>query len=177
MVRRIVSGAALVGAMLFVSMPAHAHCPLCTAGAAVAAGLAAVLGVQYGAIGVFLGGFATALGLWVFRLVKKRYIPGQNVLLFLAVYLSTLLPLVPFTKDYSSWYVSWGGDYGSLFNRTYLINWFIVGAILGTLGVYFAPRISIGLTRLRGGSTFKFQGVLLTFLMLSITAFLMQVLR
>lgn len=177
MVKRIVSGTALVGTLLFVSVPAHAHCPLCTAGAAVAAGLAALLGVKYGAIGVFLGGFATALGLWVSRLVQKQQIPWKNILLFLAVYLFTLLPLVPFTKDYSSRYISWGGDYGSLFNRTYLINWFIVGAIFGSLIVYFAPRLSVAVTKLRGGSTFKFQGVLLTFLILSITAFLMQVLR
>ncbi len=177
MVRRIVSVAALVGALSLVSVPVHAHCPLCTAGAAVAAGLAALLGVKYGAIGVFLGGFATALGLWVSRFVPKRHIPWRNIFLFLVVYLSTLLPLVPFTKDYSSWYVFWGGDYGSLFNRTYLINWFIVGAILGSLSVYFAPRLSAAVTKLRGGSTFKFQGVLLTFLILSMTAFLMQVLR
>ena len=177
MVRRIVSGAALVGTLSFVSVPVYAHCPLCTAGAALAVGLASLLGVKYGTIGVFLGGFATALGLWVSRFVRKRDFPWQNILLFLVVYLSTLLPLVPFTKDYSSWYVLWGGDYGSLFNRTYLINWFIVGAILGSLVVYFAPRLSASLTQLRGGNTFKFQGVILTFLILSITAFLMQVLR
>jgi hypothetical protein len=177
MVRKIVSSATLVGTLLFASVSAQAHCPLCTAGAAVAAGLAALLGVKFGAIGVFLGGFATALGLWVSRFVQKQKIPWKNILLFLAVYLSTLLPLVPFTKDYSSWYVLWGGDYGSLFNRTYLINWFIVGAIFGSLGVYFAPRLSVALTQLRGGNTFKFQGVILTFLILSMTAFLMQVLR
>lgn len=177
MVRRVLSGAALVGTLFFVSEPVHAHCPLCTAGAAVASGLAALLGMTYGAIGVFLGGFATVLGLWVSQLVQKRYVPWQSTLLFSVVYLSTLLPLVPFTKDYSSWYVSWGGDYGSLFNRTYLINWFIVGAILGSLVVYFAPRLSASLTKLRDGNTFKFQGVFLTFLILSMTAFLMQVLR
>ena len=175
--QKIRLAAALAGALSFMSVPVHAHCPLCTAGAGAAAGLAALLGVKYGAIGVFLGGFATALGLWVPRLVKKRYIVWQNAFLFLAVYLSTLLPLIPFTKDYSSWFISWRGDYGSLFNRTYLINWFIVGAVIGSLVVYVAPRLSAALIQLRGGKALKFQGIVLTFLLLAITAFLMQVLR
>jgi hypothetical protein len=102
---------------------------------------------------------------------------GQNTFLFLAVYLSTLFPLVPFTRDYSSWFISWWGDYGSLLNRTYLINWFIVGAVIGSIIVYVAPRLSAALTRMRGGRTLKFQGIVLTFLLLAITAFLMQVLR
>lgn len=41
-----------------------AHCPLCTIGAGAAAVGAAWLGVSYMVIGVFLGAFGLAIGLW-----------------------------------------------------------------------------------------------------------------
>lgn len=175
--RRRYLGLVLTTALSTVSVPVHAHCPLCTAGAGAAAGAAALLGVKYGAIGVFLGAFAMALALWMARLVTKRYLPYQKLLIIGAVYLSTLLPLIPFTRDYSSVFVSWGGDYGSLLNRTYLVNWFIVGAIIGSVIVYATPAISAGLTKLRQGKAVKFQGLMLTFSLLLIPAVLIQVLR
>ena len=155
----------------------RAHCPLCTGGAAAAAGAAALLGVSYGAIGVFLGAFATAMGFWLPRLIKKRYIPYQKQVVFWAVYLSTLLPLIPFTRDYSSVYISWFGDYGSIGNRTYLINWFIIGAVLGSLIVWVSPAISVKLTEWRKGRSIRFQGLGITFGLLIAVAILMQVLR
>lgn len=174
---RKILGLTIVGASLLTGVPAYAHCPLCTAAAGTAAGLAATIGVKFGAIGVFMGGFATALGLWIGRLVKKRYLPRQNLVLFWAVYLSTLLPLIPFMKDYTSWYIFWRGDYGSIFNRTYLINLFLVGALLGSFIVYGGPRLSALLTRLRGGMMFKYQGIIITNALLVMAAILMQVLR
>lgn len=155
----------------------HAHCPLCTGGAAAAAGAAALLGVKYGAIGVFLGAFAAAMGFWLPRLIKKRYIPHQRRVVFWVVYLSTLLPLIPFTRDYSSVYISWFGDYGSIGNRTYLINWFIVGAVLGSLIVWVSPAISTNITEWRKGKSIRFQGLGITFALLIITAVFFQVLR
>jgi len=162
---------------LFTTGLVRAHCPLCTGGAAAAAGAAALLGVNYGAIGVFIGAFATALGLWMPRLIKKRYISYQRPVVFWVVYLSTLLPLIPFTRDYSSIYVSWFGDYGSIGNRTYLINWFIVGSVLGSLIVYISPFISSKITAKRKGKAIRFQGLGITFALLIITAVSTQVLR
>jgi len=162
---------------LFNTALVHAHCPLCTGGAAAAAGAAALLGVNYGAIGVFLGAFAAALGLWIPRLIKKSYLPYQQQLVFGAVYLSTLLPLIPFTRDYGSIYVSWGDDYGSLTNRTYLINWFIIGAVLGSIIIWLSPFISAKIIKLRQGKSIRFQGLAITFSLLLITGTLIQVLR
>lgn len=175
--KKLAAGAALTTAFSFISGPVYAHCPLCTAGAGAMAGAAALLGVKYGAIGVFLGAFATALGLWTTRLVKKQYIPKQKLVIFLVVYLSTLLPLLPFTKDYSSVFISLFGGYGSIFNRTYLINWFIVGALIGSLIVWLSPRVSAGLTAWRNGKKIRFQGLIITFAILLLAGVLMQVLR
>jgi hypothetical protein len=177
MKKKAIFGISLTGALATISAPVHAHCPLCTAGAAAGAGAAALLGVTYGAIGIFLGAFATALGLWMARIIKKKIIPGQYIVVFWAVYLSTLLPLVPLMKDYSPLYIAWSGDYGSLLHRTYLINWFIVGAAIGTLIVWITPRLSALITKWRGGKTIRFQGLALTLLLLTAAGVLMQVLR
>lgn len=177
MKKRISLSLTFAGSYTLLSSPVYAHCPLCTAGAGAMAGAAALMGVKYGAIGVFLGAFAAALGLWIAKRVKKTYIPRQNIVIFLGVYLSTLLPLVPFTKDYSSFLISMYGDYGSLFNRTYLINWFIVGSLLGTVMVFLAPRFSSYVTHLRHGRKIKFQGLALTFLLLLVAALPIQLLR
>jgi hypothetical protein len=177
MKKKLLIGAGLTGWLSTISAPVYAHCPLCTAGAGALAGSVALLGVNYGAIGVFLGAFATALGLWMPRLVKKQFVPRQSLIIFWAVYLSTLLPLLPFTKDYSSIFISVYGDYGGHLNRTYLINWFIIGAVLGTLIVWLSPRLSAYITRRREGRIVRFQGLIITLLLLTITGVLMQILR
>lgn len=169
--------AGITGSLPLISSPVvHAHCPLCTAGAGAMAGAAALMGIRYGAIGIFIGGFATATSLWLLGRVKKQYIPFQKPLLFAAIYLSILLPVIPLTKDYSSVYVSLFGDYGGLFNRTYLINWFLVGSLTGSLLVYFSPRLSGLITNFRKGRKVKFQGLILTFSLLILSGALMQVL-
>lgn len=177
MKKKISYAALLAGSLSLISSPAYAHCPLCTAGAGAMAGAAALLGIKYGVIGIFIGAFATALGLWTPRLIKRQYFPKQRLLVFWVVYLSTLLPLLPFTKDYSSVFISLSGEYGSLLNKTYLINWFIIGAIIGSLIVWLSPRLSGLITTWRKGKRLRFQGLLVTFVLLLVAGVLMQVLR
>jgi len=167
------SGGALAA---FITTPAQAHCPLCTGGAGAAAAAAALLGVEYGAIGVFIGAFATALSLWFPRLIKKQYFKHQRKVLVVAFYLSTVLPLYPFMKDYYSVYVSISGGYGSLLNRTYLINWFLVGLVAGTLIMWASPYLSRKISQLRDGRVIRYQGLLLTFVLLMLAGIVMQVL-
>lgn len=158
-----------------LSIKLLAHCPLCTAGAGAAAAAAALLGVRYGSIGVFMGAFAAALGLWLGKKVKKRF-KFQETVLFWIIYLSTLIPLYPLLRgDYTSKYVSLGGEYGSWLNRTYLIDLFIVGAVLGIIIIYISPQISTYLTKIRKEKTLPFQGLFITFLLLIITGVIMQV--
>lgn len=162
---------------LAVLLPAKAlaHCPLCVGGAGAAAAVATLLGVKYGAIGVFMGGFAVALGLWIPRLLKKHYFKYQHIVLFWVIYLSTLLPMYPFLKgDYVSKFVSVSGEYGSWLNTTYLIDLFIVGAGLGSFIVYVSPKISARISKKRG-RTVKFQGLIITFTLLILAAVMLQV--
>lgn len=162
-------------ATFLLPVKAFAHCPLCTGGAGAAAAAAAMLGVRYGAIAVFLGGFSVALSLWLSHKVKKQYFKHQQKVLFWTLYLSTLLPMYPFLKgDYTSQYISISGEYGNWLNRTYLIDLFIVGAIIGSLIVYFSPALSALLTKKRGGKMFPFQGLIITFFLLTLVSAVMQ---
>ena len=57
----------------FFSEFVSAHCPLCTAGAAIAAGGAIYLGVSVIVVGLFIGAFAVSTGWWVAKIIKKQY--------------------------------------------------------------------------------------------------------
>lgn len=152
-----------------------AHCPLCTGGAGAAAGMAALLGISYGAIGVLIGGFAVALGLWIAHMIKKQYFKGQTMVVFLAIYLTTVLPVLPFFDGgVVPVYVSLFGDFGTVFNRTYIVNTFALGAFIGTVLILVAPKISAALTNLRNGRQLPFQGLVLSLLLLLLAAGGMQ---
>ncbi len=151
-----------------------AHCPLCTIGAAAAAGGAVWLGVSKAVVGLFLGAFAASLGWWVSRLIKKKYIPFQRTLLIAFSFITTIIPLTPLFKSIYPLYISIGGDYGSLLNRTYLINPFVVTSILGALLVSMTPWMSSRITIWREGKTIPFQGVTLTLLLLVVLGVVIQ---
>ncbi len=164
---------ALVG---FLARSAYAHCPLCTLGAGAAALAASWLGVGKGAIGVLVGGFAVALGLWTPRLIRRQYVPGQRQMVFGLVVISTILPLVPSLTHYAPLYVHLTGDYGTLLNRTYLINLFLAGALVGGTEVWLAPTVSRAVTRLRGNRILPYQGVMITLGLLLLGALALQLL-
>lgn len=165
------------GAVSLLSSPVSAHCPLCVGGAGAAAGIAALFGVTYGSIGVFIGAFAAAMSLWIPRMVRKKYFPHQDKILFAIFYVTTILPLMPFLKDYTSIFVSISGDYGSPLNTTYLIDLFTVGVLIGTIIMFISPQLSRQFTTLRKGRMIRFQGMIITFLTLLVAAIIMQVLR
>jgi hypothetical protein len=162
--------------ILFVlaSKVVQAHCPLCTVGAAAAAGGAAYLGVDSAVIGLFIGAFAIATGWWVSKLVKP-VIPFQRSILLIASFALTVLPLLVILGDVQPVMISWAGEYGSLFNRTYMIDSFLTGSLFGGIIVCLAPWLSKRITMLRG-KTLPFQGLSLTFVLLFASAGLLQVL-
>lgn len=151
---------------MFAPRVAHAHCPLCTAGAGAAAIGAAWLGVSQLSIGIFIGAFALAMGLWMGRIFTRRYLPLQKPLLGLLSFTSVVLPLTAFMTDVSSVYLAWGGGYGSFFNRVVTINQFILGSVAGALIMFITPFLSRWLTRARHNKLIPFQGIILTFVLL-----------
>jgi hypothetical protein len=144
--------------MLLGTRSALAHCPLCTLGAGGAAALAAYLGIGAAPVGVFVGAFALAIGLWTAKFIRKRLVRGQDNIFGAASFASVVLPVSPLMGQYSPLYVPWMGDYG----RTFLIDNFLVGAVVGAAVLYVAPFLSKRLGRIRGNKMFPFQGMIIT---------------
>lgn len=159
----------------FNAMPVFAHCPLCTVGAAAAAGGALWLGVSPAVVSVFIGAFAAAVGLWFARVIKKKFFLGQDWLIVIASFVTTVLPILSFVKDVRPWYISWFGEYGSVFNRTYVVNVSLLTSIIGAVLVIVAPFLSKKISQMRG-KTVKFQGIVLTFLLLVLFGLVLWVL-
>tara|TARA_B100000609_G_C16998528_1_gene322417 strand:+ start:95 stop:601 length:507 start_codon:yes stop_codon:yes gene_type:complete len=150
---------------------ASAHCPLCTAGAGALAVLAASLGVSSVVVGVFIGAFSLALGMWISGTVKKEYIRFQKQMLSVVIFLGTAIPIMPFIEHYAPLYVPFVGEYGT----TYTINLYILGVIIGSILMFVAPYISTLITRLRGRQI-PFQGITITGLLLVVTSVIIQLL-
>ena len=153
---------------------ALAHCPLCTIGAGVLAIAANAIGVQHSVVGIFIGAFAVALGLWIHRLLNKQYIKYQEYILGIVSFGLTVFPLRSLLAGYTSIYIDWAGDYGSLLNRTYLIDKFLVGSLVGAVILLIAPKISSYVTKLRLGKKILRQKLFITFGLLLIVAVIFQ---
>ncbi len=161
-------------ALLFAVQSARAHCPLCTAAIAGAAGGAALLGVGNAVIGLFVGAFAVSTGWWAARAIDRKFIPFQEHALVAASFLLTVLPIAALLPSVQAVNVFWFGDYGSLFNATYVLDRFLAAALLGGLIVAVAPALSAKLAEMRGGRRVQYQGVLLTLSLLALAGFALQ---
>ncbi|MBI2650860.1 hypothetical protein HYX01_00105 [Candidatus Woesearchaeota archaeon] len=162
--------------LLFFTEIVHAHCPLCTVGAMAAAGGAAWLGVNKAVIGIFIGAFAVSTGWWIANLLKKKYIPFQKPFLIILSFATIVIPILPMPVMESNYplYLSFAGDYGSLLNRTYVINLFFAGSILGSIIVCITPWLSKKISEIGNGKLIPFQGILLTFILLIIAGISLQ---
>lgn len=158
---------------LFTFLPkiSFAHCPLCTIGAGALAVLAASLGVSSVVVGVFIGAFSFALGLWISRLVKKEYIPFQKPILTILIFLSTVIPIMPLVKEYGPFYVPFIGEYGT----TYTVNLYILGVIIGAIIMYAASPLSKLITKIRK-KQIPFQGITVTFVLVILVSIIIQLL-
>lgn len=167
----------VVSILFLVPAKSLAHCPLCTAGAGALAILAASMGVPSITVGVLIGAFAMALGLWVANIIKKQYIKLQKPLISLIIYLSTILPIMPLIKHYYPFYVSLYGEYGSILHNTYTINLFILGSIIGGAIMIASKPISQFISKLNNNRILiPYQGVFITISLLIITSILIQIL-
>ncbi|MBI4140832.1 hypothetical protein HY485_03260 [Candidatus Woesearchaeota archaeon] len=159
---------------LLASRVVHAHCPLCTAGIMAVAGGATYFGVNKVVIALLVGAFGASTGLWVARSLKKEYFRFQKSVVVLSSFLLTVVPLLPFIYAIYPLQISFAGDYGSLLNRTYVLNASLLSSVFGAWIVAVAPWLSSRITNLRG-SHLPFQGIGLTLLMLIATSIVIQV--
>lgn len=162
-----------VGATSAIPTIVLAHCPLCTAGAGAAALGAAWLGVGQGAIGVFIGAFGIAIGLWIARVWRVSF-KGKASLFAVVSYLMTVLPLLPLLQDVSSIYIAIAGAYGTPLHTVYAYNEFLLGSIIGALVLAAAPTVHRRMATHR--TPFPYQGIVVTFGLLLLAAFLTEIL-
>jgi len=160
----------LICLSIIIPNTASAHCPLCTAGAGIAALIAAKYGVSAMSLGLFLGAFSVAMGLWIARVIKKDYIPKQKETIALISFGATIWPLKPLLSDYNSIYLAFIGEYG----KTIMYNLFIVGAVIGAALLIAAPRASRQLSSFRKGKTVQYQGVAITFVFLVVSSIIIE---
>src|SRR3989344_838133 len=152
---------------------AYAHCPLCTitAGAAAAGGV--YLGVNKIVIGLLIGAFAMSMGMWLARIIKKKYIPFQKTLIILLIFLLTVIPLLPIFSHIGGFNIGLTGDYGSLLNRTYVIDHSFLASFLGGAIVFISPSLNRRIKE-KTKKNVPFQGIIITFLLLIIAALTIQ---
>jgi len=160
---------AILPLALLIPKVASAHCPLCTVAAGALAVLAASLGVSVVVVGVLIGAFSLALGLWLSGMVKREYIHYQKPILAALIFLATVLPIMPLVQDYGPFYVPFIGEYGT----TYAVNLYLLGVCIGALIMLVAPFLSSFITKLRG-KQIPFQGVTITILLLIVVSIIIQ---
>jgi len=155
--------------LVFIPQVVSAHCPLCTAGAGALAVVAASLGVSSVVVGVLIGAFSLALGLWLSRMVKKEYVRFQKQIFAILIFLGTVIPIMPFIEHYAPFYVPFIGEYGT----TYTVNLYIFGVVIGALIMFAAPYLSKLITRVRGRQV-PFQGIAITITSLVVASLVIQ---
>ena len=142
-----------------------AHCPLCT-GATVAGAIGAkYYGFDVTLVGLFMGAFATSFGLW-FNRKAKVYFRFQKTILIIVLFALTIIPAIPFIKDLVYFPLFMYGDYGSILNRIYSVNKFLLGSIIGAIITLFAYYLHNKIKISHGRVLFPYQGVILTILLL-----------
>lgn len=166
-----------IGLSLSLSQAALAHCPLCTIGAGAVALGAVWLGISSFSVGIFLGAFALALGLWIGKLLKKRYISHQTLIIGLISFVTTIIPLEPLLYDNTAVFVSITGDYGTWLNSTYVIDTFLIGGVVGALIVFFSPKISQLISKARNNKIIHYQGMIVTFSLLLLVSLFYEILK
>ena len=147
-----------------------AHCPLCTVEAGSAAGASVWFGVSKIIVALFIGAFAMSMGMWFSNLIKKKYIHFQKTIITLVVFLTTVLPLLPIFNAVGPLYIPFIGNYG----LTYAFNYSVASSLLGGLVVFISPKLNNKIKEKRNGRGIPFQGILLTFLILSVIALIIQ---
>jgi len=166
-------GLSIILSQILFAVRASAHCPLCTIGAGAAAMGASYLGVKDAAIGVFIGAFAVALGFWSAKLIKKNYLKYQSELIIVLVFILTIVPISQVVKSYIPFYINWGGGYGTIFHRTYIINSMFFGSLIGAIIMVFSPWLSRKIKE-KFHIAVPFQTMIMIFLLLIISGLILQ---
>ena len=104
--------------------------------------------------------------MWFAKIVKKKYLPFQKTAIISIIFLTTIIPLMPIFSAIGPLYIPFVGDYG----LTFAFNYSLLSSFLGGGVVLISPKLNHKIKEKRNGKAIPFQGILLTFLLLFITA-------
>ena len=142
-----------------------AHCPLCTGAAVAGVAGARYLGLDVSLVGIFTGAFAISLALWINR-KSKIYFRYQKQIVIILSFLLTIIPVIYSIKDTIYIPLFLYGGYGSLLNRIYSINKFLLGSVIGGIITLFAYYIHTNIKIKYNRILFPYQGIVLTMALL-----------
>ena len=132
---------------LLLAKPAYAHCPLCVAGAGAGLSLSRVLGIDDSITGVWMAAFLGAMSFWVDNSVKKTYIPLQKLVIYIAIFVTTVLSFYKFglINEHN----------GLIYNLPKLTFGIITGGVL----LYLVDKINVAIKEKNGKVLFPYQSI------------------
>ena len=152
-----------LAAMLISSLPARAHCPLCTGAVAAVAVGAKYYGFDLAIIGLFVGAFGISTGLWIGRKIKREYFKFQLWTIVLLSFLLTVIPIKALGGEDIYIPVRLLGEIGSMFNKIYWMDRLFFGSILGGILSVSAFGVHNTVKKYNKGNVlFPFQGIAFT---------------
>ena len=80
----------IAGFRLIIATSVYAHCPVCVAGTGAGLVLSRWLGIDDSISGVWIAAFLGAMSLWFANTLKKKYLPFQDLVIYLGVFGATL---------------------------------------------------------------------------------------
>ncbi len=150
--------------MIFASLSVipivHAHCPLCTAAVGTGLIFTRYYGVDDSVVGIWIGAFAISTGLWIGKVLEKRYgnkIPMQKHVI---AGLSLVLTIVSFY---------FGGLLGAQ-NSILGIDRLLFGTVAGSITSYAGLGLSTKIKQMNKGKVaFPYQTILTVIMFLVLT--------
>jgi hypothetical protein len=136
---------------LALAKPVFAHCPLCVAGAGVGLSLSRVLGIDDSITGVWLAAFLGAMSLWISNLIKKKYIPLQREIIYIGVFVTTIISFYRF------------GLINEHNGLIYNIPKLTFGILTGGTFFYLVDRVNDSIKRTREKVLFPYQPIVFSF--------------
>lgn len=161
--------------MLVTAMKAYAHCPLCTAAVGTAALSAKYYGLDISIIGLLIGAFGVSTGLWLGRRIKRKYFRFQLPVIIILSFLLTVIPLRFINVESFFLPLLYFGDYGTIFNKVYMIDKMLFGSTIGGITTLIAFRLHNYIKNLKGNVLFPFQGIAFTLAFLALSGFLLLI--
>jgi hypothetical protein len=154
----------LIALILVFPGTALAHCPLCVVGAGAGLSISRFLGIDDAITGVWIAALLGASSLWMARLIKKEYIPQQEVIIYITTFALTLWSFYAFNLA--------DGHMGTLFGVTKITFGIIVGGVV----FYLIEVLNALIKKIKGKVLFPYQPIVFSLGAMVILSLLIHVL-